>query len=159
MTPLRIPSGQIACFRIYPEPGRSRLYYQVRVFSSVQAIRDYLPRSKEPYRRLGRYGVAMCSSYTVNQLTTAGPFRRLPICGEIVFSLRRLRAGVIAHECAHAALGWARRIGLAVEGEPAAHPRRQGNWVHANEERFCYALGELNRQIAVQVWDRHLHTD
>lgn len=158
MTTPRSPQDQIATFRIYPEPRASRLYYQVLVFTNVQAIRRYLRRSAYPDRRLGRHGVALCSNYEIRRLSSRGRFKPLPVCGEILFPRRRLRAGVIAHECAHAALGWARRIGLNVVQEPKARPRRGGTCVSDAEERFCYALGELNRQVAIQVWDRQLDT-
>lgn len=144
----RLSAGQIATFKIYPEPKPSRLYYQVRVFASIRVMRRYL-RHTQPSRTLGRRGVAMCSSFAVLRLS-GNRMRRTPCCGEIVFPLRRLRAGVIAHECAHAALGWARRIGLLV------HTEITGRMVSPEEERFCSALGELNRQVAVEVWDRGL---
>lgn len=146
---MKEPAGQIARFRIYPEKT-SRLYYDVRVFTSVRATRAYLRHSPIP-RTLGRSGLAMCSTFTAMVVSPTGR-RTLPKCGEIVFPVRALRAGVIAHECTHAALGWARRIGLQFTAETVT---RRG-WVSPAEERFCYALGELNRQVAVQVWDRGL---
>jgi hypothetical protein len=146
----KIPRGQLAYFRIYPE-RRSRLHYRVRVFASVAAIRRYLKASRVPQRRLGRRGLAMCSTYTM-QRRRAGRWRTLPVMGEIVFPRRGLRAGVIAHECTHAALGWAARIGFTPIDTPAT--RRRHLWVSADEERFCYGVGEMNRQIAVQIWKR-----
>ena len=71
-----------------------------------------------------------------------------------MFPVRGMRAGVIAHECTHAALGWAKRIGL----NPISAAVTRGGCLiaDADEERFCYGLGELNRQIAVQIWERGL---
>jgi hypothetical protein len=145
--------SEIATFRIYPEKRTSRLYFQVRVFSSVTAIRRYLKYSDLNRRTLGRYGLAMCSTFDVLK-GKRGRWRKQPIMGEILFPVRGLRAGVIAHECTHAALGWARRIGL----NPVSAAVKQGRCLvaDANEERFCYALGELNRQIAIQIWERGL---
>lgn len=153
---MKIPAGQLAFFRIYPEKGKSRLYFDVRVFASVKAIRRYVKASDMPSRTLGRYGLAMCSSWIRIRIRKGrlSP-RRLPDMGEILFPVRGLTAGVIAHECTHAALAWAARVGL----NPVERKFARGDhlWASKAEERFCYGLGELNRQIAVVIWDKGLH--
>lgn len=98
--------GQLASFRIYPEKGKSRLYYDVRVFASVQALRRYLALGgRLGYRRhLGRYGVAMCSSFRVwKPVAKQKRYRLRPVMGEILIPKRYLRTSVITHECTHAA--------------------------------------------------------
>ena len=67
----------------------------------------------------------------------------LPSCGEIHFCRKHLGVGVITHEFLHAALAWARRIRLdfdviAVEDSGDASE---------DEERLCYAHGEMVRQF------------
>jgi hypothetical protein len=145
----KLPHGQLACFRIYPERGRSRLHFDVRIFQNIRAIRAYLKASRLPDRRLGRYGKALCSTYRIIRAD-----HTLPVMGEILMPVRWLGAGLIAHECGHAALGWASRIQLNPVVD--AVPRRGVLCASDTEERFCYGLGELNRQIIVQLWDRGL---
>lgn len=150
----RTPHGQLARFRIYPEKGTSRLYFDVRVFASVVAIRRYLKHHELIPRAMGRYGVAMCSGWSEVYKTSG---HLTPRIGEILFCKRWFGAGVIAHECTHAAIFWAERIRLNPL-EPKA-PRRgtsRQRFAGPHEERFCYGLGDMVRQIAAQAWKRGL---
>jgi len=136
---------------VYPE-GKGRLFYYVRVFRTVADMLAHL-RHKDYSRRPGRFCKGMCSSWT--RLTVPSRCQRragqrvrvLPEMGEIVFAVGWMGAGVIAHESTHAVLAWARRLRL----DP--HESAGRNCSKA-EERFCYAHGEIVRQIAVQAWKR-----
>lgn len=150
---MKHPVGQIAYFRVYPEPKRSRLHFKVRIFTSQRAMREYLRASELP-RSLGRYGRAMCSTW--DRVTVGKTMRKHPEMGEMVFPVSHLGMEAIAHECTHAALGWAKRIALnpVVDGVPS----RLGSRACAvDEERFCYALGQMGRQISSQIWKRGLY--
>lgn len=60
-------------------------------------------------------------------------------------------------------LGWARRIGLTVD-QAVTKPSRPAQSSNASrsvsddEERFCYGIGEMARQIVVEGFDRGLIT-
>lgn len=148
--PRTTPAGQLAFYRVYPERG-SRLHFRVRIFRSLRAMRRYL--AADPFHRtLGRHGKAMCSTWTRHRVRRGRRSRITDEMGEIVIPRAWLGAGVIAHEATHAALGWARRIGLQGVLDAAGRPGR----VSDPEERFCRALGEISRQIAVGLYDRRI---
>jgi len=122
------------------------MFYYVRVFKTVKLMLAHLRHKSYP-RRPGRFCKGHCSSW-VRVTVTGKRIRTHKDMGEIVFAAGWMGAGIIAHESSHAVLGWARRIGLETCTNPNV-PRAT-----ANEERFCYAHGELVRQIAVQAWKR-----
>lgn len=135
----------LATFKVRPEPKQSRLFYYVRVFRSERALRRYLSRSPFP-RVLGRYGRAMCSSFDAIKVLEDGREYKTPEMGEILIPKARLGSEVISHECTHAALGWAQRIKL----DPMTKPSRSQSGILAAssaEERFCYGLGQMVRQL------------
>lgn len=143
------PRGQLAYFRVFPEPT-SRLHYRVRVFESTAALRKYLTRGRLPWRRsLGRYGRAMCSSW---QRLKGG--KMSPDCGEILFVKAWLGMEVITHESTHAAVNWANRIKLTFDRDPIV--RGRSKLASPDEERFCYGLGQLAKQIAARLYERKL---
>lgn len=148
-------SGQLCAFNIYPEPRKkSRLFFKVRIFRSKAALQAYLHSHRHHYRSLGRYGLAMCSKWKVTRFRKNGRARTTPEMGEILFIRRQLRMGIIAHEVTHAALEWSLRVRLNPhEGAPTRRYRGEHR-CSENEERFCYGLGEMARQVAVQIWER-----
>jgi len=149
------PRGQLACFRIYPEAG-SGLFYRVRVFQSERTLRHYL-KSGPVARTLGHYGRAMCSNWLRIRIDESGRQRLQPDMGEILLTVRNLGTEVITHECTHAALNWSQRVGF----DPFDSKQKRGRLVSASvgEERFCYGLGQMARQIAVQGYKRGLIQD
>jgi hypothetical protein len=144
---VKVPRGQIAHFRIRPEPSK-RFFFHVRVFSTVAHMHHYLRYGPIP-RQPGRFCKGICSTYST-QRRQGGRWRTTPEMGEIVFALRWLGAGVIAHECTHAALHWAERRGHDVKD------RGRGRFIGGGEEPFCGALGEMARQIARYLWAHEL---
>ncbi len=147
------PTGQVAYFRVFPE-STSRLHYRVRVFTSERALRAYL-RSGDLSRSLGRYGRALCSSWQRVRLTAKGE-RLLPDMGEILLTTRWLGTEVLAHECTHAAVHWAQRIGLQPMSDETVVRRRK--LASPEEERFCTGLGRMVRQLVSGLYARKLVT-
>lgn len=140
--------GQLASFRIYPEPGVSPFYFGVRVFVDQHAIRAYL--RQHPVRRtFARGGEAVCTTW--DWPTRSGALA--PNLGEILFPCRSLNSKTVSHECAHAAIGWARRLKLRPVDDPQVD---ENTTVTADEERYCTALGLLVKQITEQLHVRHL---
>lgn len=77
--------------------------------------------------------------------------------GEVCLIAGTAKNEIIAHESAHVALAWARRIGFAdgivtIEQERRKHAPVM---VHreSDEERFCYALGRIDKQIVQGLYD------
>jgi hypothetical protein len=116
--------------RVYPE-GRA-LYFLVNVWPTKRAMLRHVSWCKPPFE-------ALCSPYTkVNYRNGKG--RTSPECGQINFYKKRIGSAAVAHEFAHAALAWARRVRL-----PAAHllGDNDGARTHPDEERFCHALDRM----------------
>jgi hypothetical protein len=138
------PSGQVACFRIYPESPRG-LFYTVKLFATELAMREYL--IADDIDRSAAYGArALCSRWTRTRTTGTGRTRTLPEMGEILFVAPLIDHEVISHEVAHAAIGWAQRIGI--------RPFATGTdcqYAGPDEERYCYALGRMVLQVTERV--------
>lgn len=122
------PSGQIAYFRVYPEP-QAHAFCTVRIFATLAAMRAYV-------RSTGRSAPRGCKAMHRRSVNRS--------LGEVVFAQDWLLNGIVAHEAAHVALWWGRRVRL--DQRPDAEV----------EERFATALGEISRQIAHQIWERGL---
>jgi len=77
--------------------------------------------------------------------------------GEAMFLARTAGNEVVAHESGHIALAWARRMGFAGHILDEAQPVRAHAPVmqarDSPEERFCYALGRIDKQIIGGLYD------
>lgn len=71
--------------------------------------------------------------------------------GTIFFHRERLGMEVITHEATHAAVRWAERRGITIAPDPKAGPATD------NEERFCYAVGRIAKQIAGKCHELDLY--
>lgn len=135
-------------FRVRPE-NRS-LYAVVNVWASKGEMIAYFRcspkydhRSRSERQKLGETG-AMFSAYSL--LRFRGGFQEtMPIFGEFNFHTGLLNAEVVAHEAGHAALAFAKRVKLDLDDEG------DGRWVSRDEERFCYALGQMVNQISIRL--------
>ncbi len=152
----KLVRGELTAFNVYPERARSRLHYRVRVFKSERALKAYL-RTGPLGRRLGRYGRAMCSSWRTVRTLKNKRTRVLQDMGELLFTVRCLGTEAITHECTHAALNWAERIRLPMARINVR--RGKTNYAGATEERFCYGLGQLTRQVVQGLYDRKVLVD
>lgn len=124
-----------ARFRIYPE--RKSLYFAVTVWPDKTSMLAYLRG-----QHLGTGNcTAICSTHTRQRASKDGQWRTLPEIGEINCFRGGIGTLVLAHECGHAALGWAHRVGL----DPMTESR--GPMVSAENERFAGVVGELIRQF------------
>ena len=124
-------------FRVYCE-NRS-LYVEVRAYDSLKAMRRDL-KKREGIGFSDAYG-AFCSCDVVS--FKSGKARKKPIVGTI-YILKSVGVGVLTHECTHAALRWAERIGL---GEFAS----TSGWSCHSEERFCWVVGNLASTIGTRL--------
>jgi hypothetical protein len=130
----------LAKFRVYPSKGR--LYFLVFIWRSLRDFRAACPGNG---RALG-----LCRGYDLITVKPNGANGHLePDMGEIHLVKRYLTMGIITHESTHAAFRWSERARChpALERK---HKPRQAHVIASNdpEERFCYALGNIAKQIA-----------
>ena len=146
----------LAILRLFPE-HKSRLYARVRIWRTVKDFQRARPD-------LTRDARGCCTGH---QWYKNG--RKLPIFCTVELIQSYLGAGCTAHELTHATIQWAERIKLKPEAifEDA---RRWGKWRDGRpdvtigqvmnygcaEELFCYAMGEMYRQLVTQLYRRKL---
>lgn len=142
MKPLK-PSQVLACFRVYP--GRKRtLYFSVVVFTTKKDMNRIVNRSvPKNCRRSKSFAAMVCSSKRI-KFPKNKPRRTSPCLGEIFFYRDSLRMGIICHESGHAALAYCERMKI----DPMQDVQRQG-YASDGEEKFCWALGNIARQIVI----------
>ena len=135
-------------FRLQPDPHKPH-YYTVYLFRGLPLLRAYLRGMNRTQGRQATWSSAaegLCRSETILRYRH-GHWRQTPKLGIILLTESPLGAGYIAHELTHAAIGWARRVGL----KPAAiWQSRRGSFEGRANERFCRAVEHLNRQF----WNR-----
>jgi len=126
-------------FRLYPEPGKSRLFVRAIVF---RRRKDQLAFWKLMGDRIGRSAGAAHSE--IERYLPSG--RKDGLIGIAVFRHSTLGAGLVTHELMHAVSAWARRkrIPTASLGE------RGGDGIippNAPEERMAQAIGQMTAQF------------
>jgi hypothetical protein len=134
-------------FRLYPE-GRW-FYFAVNVWPDKPTMDDHFEHiGGVAYRASQRDAVANCQGADRYLVRPGRPLRKTGCCGEINFHRGRITTEIASHEIGHAALGWARRVGLP--GIKLSPKDWQGDEqrVTDDEERFCYALGRMVQQFA-----------
>lgn len=119
-------------FRVYPE--HRRLHFDVFLWPTVKSMRQYLT-AQLPRRGMSK--VLACVVWPIN----AKDRPRRDYLGEMHFNQTHLGRDIIAHEATHAALAWARRLGVRINEEV------RGYDAPADEERFCDVIGALTHQI------------
>lgn len=136
-------------FKIKPDPKR-REFFWVKIFTSRKALQKYV-KSMCWRGQADHSTIAMCTNWIAR-----GPNGRIkPECGEILIPIADLTPDVISHECTHAALSWAARMGFSPVSEHVEDS--DGNFCASeHEENFAYALGWMVQQIVDGVTKRSL---
>lgn len=131
-------------FRVYADRTPS-LYYECWIWRTKRAMRKWV-RAERPdsLARRGKFLAIVCG-YSITRYSKGKPARMLPVLGRMHFWQGALRMGIICHESGHAALGWCRRMKI----DPTQSS--DGNYASDGEEKFCDALGNIARQIAVRA--------
>ena len=119
-------------FKVYPE--RKRLHLDVYVWANRRDMRTYL---KTSYPGKGLRNVLACVLWPVDTLHKP----RKGYVGEMHFNREDLQMEIIRHEAVHAAIRWAKYVGLDVDTD-VLQPTASDT-----EERFCYAVGNIVDQI------------
>lgn len=84
---------------------------------------------------------AITRPWTRSVVQKNGRKTKLPDCGQILFSLPCVGAGLVSHEMTHAAIRWAERVRLGARRVFNGAKSRAG--VSDEHERFCQAQGQL----------------
>lgn len=157
MKPIPLTTFRVSC-------ENKSLYYKVVVWKTLKDFRRANPHNPRTlglcrsYRTLG-----LCRSYRVLRVVAKGSRKRdryKPILGEIHFAVKYLTTGIVAHEAAHAMIGWASEVGCiplfenAQEREAATKSRNGFLTLDDPEERCCFVLGNMVRQIVFQLYKR-----
>lgn len=128
---------EVFTFKVYPE--MKRLHFQVYVWNNRRDMRAYL---KGGYPGKGLNKVLACVTWP-----DSGEKSKNGCIGEIHFNRQDLSTEIVAHESTHAAIRWARYIGLNIVEDVTSLVAPD------TEERFCYALGAIVEQIEVTLSD------
>jgi hypothetical protein len=147
------PDGQIANFRAYPEPGKSVLFYRVRIFRTLKAMYGYCneDRAATGIQAASSNYRGLCTTYQ-QVLVFADKTQKLsPEIGEILLVYRNMTAAIVSHECLHGVLGYFDRKRLEM---PDRKVLNAGHKVTNQEERMCYVLSNLVHRI-YQVAAKH----
>lgn len=131
----------ILTFRVYPE-GR-RWHYDVFVWPTVSAMREHVKPHTADWR-----SVIACVLWPIS--SSDRPRRNC--LGEVHFSRRHLGPDTISHEATHAALQWARKIGLVIDSAVDATE------TDPDEERLCEAIGTITHQIQAVLREHKILT-
>jgi len=134
-----IEADDLLTFRVYPE--NKRLHFDVFVWPSRRRMREYL---REASPGLSVYQILACVLWPTNEADRA----RKTQLGEIHFNRQDLGSDTICHEATHAALRWARYIGIDV-GEAG-----DGSSAPDSEELVAYAVGTIAHQLETVLVDK-----
>jgi hypothetical protein len=134
----------LAVFRLYPE-STSRLYCRVVVWPTLEAM-----KAASTWERQPRHTKGFCAGFK-KQRYVAGRWRTDPVFAEIHLARNWLQTRIITHEILHATYAWGRRIRFPWT--------RLGNAdaVNQDEERTCYAHGEMVRQFVDRAYRAGLY--
>ena len=132
----------LARFRVYPD--KKTLFFMVYVWPTKKAMHYHVGMASEIKKD---FLAIVCSNETI-KFPKHGPRRKRPLLGQIHFYEDSLRMGIICHEAGHAALAWAERMGIDCKEKS----QDQRNASHG-EEQFCWALGNIARQIVIRTKD------
>jgi hypothetical protein len=135
-------------FRIDPEPGRP-FVVEVRVAKHRRAMRDEINFHEGPEAAADtdRDCMGYVRSWWCPRTRRAARIRPRGTVARMFLNVRDLRkrpSEIVAHECTHAAMAWARL-------------QRARLGVMSGEEVLCYAVGRLVKQLnralyAHRVW-------
>lgn len=130
-------------FRVYPA-GKG-LYFHCFVWDTKDQMQRFV-RAQNPGSKARRANfLAIVCGFSITHYSKNRPARMLPILGEIHFFRGSLRMGIITHESGHAAMQWCRRMKIDPTQATMDNAESEG------EERFCWALGNIGREIVLRT--------
>ncbi len=148
--------SRVVKFPVWPDRSRKKPYfYRVFVFGSRKAMEIYWKAHTEKIGMTGSEAafnfLAVTSTWTTLTIRISKGkdgrrrWKQDNCIGHMLFYRKRVGAGIVAHECTHAALRFAEVI-LKIPARDLYHARRGGR-APKNEERFCHAIGDLVSQF------------
>lgn len=142
-------------FRVHPDMDRRQFVVEVRIARNMRRMREAMVQAGFP-----SYATNDTEGHVISR--THNPRGRL-YNGRIVArmflnqkGLRQRPSEIVAHECAHAAMAWARlrKADLSKMGHGTWKKRKSDG-----EELLCYSVGELVEQVSrvcfsAGVWEK-----
>lgn len=147
----------VAQFKVYPgqysnKYGELRgLFFQVSVYKNKKDLRT---KGKIENGKLGPKILGAALNY---RIWTNGKLNNE--IGAILLCKNHLGVGLISHECTHAALSYlieSRKIDKftdTLRDRAFSVDRKEPDCVDESEEVFCYAVGDLTRQIYEKLYE------
>lgn len=146
--------SRVVSFPVWPDRAKKPHYYKVFVFGSRRAMEIFWAAHAK------KVGIdetcdflAVTSSWTEHHLwrepSKKGGRRRWlqgHCIGHMLFHHQRLGAGIVAHECGHAALRFAELI-LKIQARDLYHGRQTRSDDNSGEERMLHCLGRMVSQF------------
>lgn len=140
-------------FPVYPRP-KGRLYIRVEIYATCEALQQAVRAEARVggtrYRTRGL--IAMVAGLTERRGPTYN-HELLPCFAIMRLPATHLTMSTITHECFHATMRWAARVGIAVlDTNGTANGNNNLKWpvpVQTAEEDCATAIDEIARQI---VW-------
>ena len=141
--------GEIASFRIYPglgnyehNNGRRGIYFTVRIFKTLAELRKAAIEGGTQHKSASYYrnALGVCQTWKETEHLRGKHKYTTRDAGQILLCEKHASPDVVAHECAHAANYWFRRIKSIDLKRPIVVKRQE-------EELLCYAIGEMTNQV------------
>jgi hypothetical protein len=135
-------------FRLYPE--RKTLYFEVRIWEDQEAMKGGINRWVQKRTKTVNM-LGLCVADHFYRKSKDGTKRLSAQCGTIDLRRDQLHSDTVAHEIAHAAVQWARRMKI----QPMDHPG--AGFEPKDNERFADAIGNMigqfsNRAHKMGLW-------
>ena len=137
-------------FRVYPDPSRPTFVVEVRISRTPKHMRAEINRfqghagGKESFRDTAGLVRSYYNRITGRQVTRPAAGGR--VVARMFLNLHDLRkrpSELVAHECTHAGMAWARYC-------------KANLGVMPGEEVLCYAVGKLVRQVNAACYAHHV---
>lgn len=109
-------------------------FYVIEICKDETTMHARMAEIRGAFVRSDREARACCLRYIAESRNASGRLVRTPELGTIFFNLHDMSPEVVAHELAHAAIGWAKR-------------KRVNPCSKHGEERFACVQQRLNREF------------
>ena len=119
-------------------------WYEVQIHDTPESMVTEIVRLRKRALKSDRDIRAVCMRY-VHSVEVDGKMKDTGLMGSILFVRDDLEVEVVVHEMAHAAVGWANRTSLKIQGR---QPKRV---VSSGEEKFACSMETLIGQFYAQV--------
>jgi len=146
---------KVITFKVYPEKqGRNfGWYFVIKIYPDKETFNHAVNKRGHENLEFTR-GLTTChQAFLVSE---NGTEERKQDIGHIHLYRDCLGSETISHEATHAAIGWAREV--EINPLDIFNMDGSGNVTDENE-RFCYAQGQITRQIVEKCYELNLYSE